>query len=310
MKIFLALLLSFMSITGFANEAAWPNKPVRIIIAYPPGGDTDIFVRKIQKRLEEELKQPLTIEYKPGASGNIGAIELVNSRSDGYTWLVALEVIITTNPYTLPNTFNLNAVRPVTLMTTRSAYLVCRNDLNVNSLKEFLEVGKKRIFSHAHAGIGSVSYYFIEAARRQFGHEVIHVPYSGTSPMLQSVVSKQVDCALVPYAVAGGAIQGKLVTALGYSGSQRSPALPEIPTFTEFGYKGPSGSVFMTLYGHREVPEPIVNKMFSAIQTVLRDPNIVSDMKSIDYRVVLSPVAETEKILKDITNKQIEYLKQ
>lgn len=262
---------------AIAQSTAWPTRTVNLVVGYPPGGLTDIGARFLSHGMAKTLGQPVVVENKPGASGNVAANEVLRS-SDGYKLLVA-NPSLTINPHTFsgpspdPTKFT-----PIGVI-LESQYILCVHPSTpAHTLAEFVtwvnaESGKG--FSYATAGSGGNTHLAMELLRERLGLPALSpVPYKGSAPAIQDVVGNQVPCILdaasllIPF-IATGKLRPILVT-----GSERHPALPDVPTATELGVKDYVMSAFIGLWGPPNLPADIVRKANAAMNESLADPVI------------------------------------
>jgi tripartite-type tricarboxylate transporter receptor subunit TctC len=273
-------------------------------VPYAPGGDIDTLVRKIEKRLEQELKQQIVVETKPGASGNIGANILANSNPDGYTWMVAVDSIITSNPYVLPVNYHLDDIKPVTILTSRASILICHSDTNIHSFMDLIRTSHNKKLFFAHGGIGTAGDWLAQSISDFYKLDITTVPYNGTGQALQAIVSKQVDCEISPAGIAHSLILANKLNPIVYTGTEKSVLLKDVPNIHEYGYKGIPGDVYNVLYVNSKTPQHIVDKMINSMRIVMSDPNIVQEMYTLDHKPLVSDTLTTNKKLSIMTDHQ------
>ena len=222
-----------------ASAQTWPDKTVKFIVPLPPGGPSEIVLRSAMEKMQATLKQPLVLENKPGAAGNLGAAEVARATPDGYTWLFTTDTLFTVNPHVYEKlAFKTGDLQPVMRASAFSQTLVCNPALGVKTVADLVRRAKEKQVSYASGGAGSPGHLSTEQFKTAAGIQMLHIPYKGPAPAMQDVIGGQVDCGfLAGPTVLPHVRSGKLV-ALAVSGSRRSSLLPEVPTVAESGYPG------------------------------------------------------------------------
>jgi len=280
------------------SAAAWPERPIRIVLPFPPGGPSDIAARLAADKMQPALKQPIVVENKPGAGGNVGSAEVARAAPDGYTWLFGPDSLVTVNPHVYKQMpFKVDDLTPVTVATRFNQTLVCNPALGVKSVAELVAKAKASPLSYASGGVGVPGHLSMELLQSMAGFQMNHVPYKGPAPAMQDVLGNQVSCGLL----AGPTVlphvrSGKLV-ALGVSGSSRSPTLPEVPTVAEAGVKGYQADFTLVLFAPRGVSEAITSRFRQAFVDALRAPDVTEKLRAGDQIVVGSSPQEAAAML-------------
>lgn len=280
------------------SAGAWPERAIRIVLPFPPGGPSDIVARLAADKMQSALKQPIVVENKPGAGGNIGSAEVARAAPDGYTWLFGPDSLVTVNPHVYKQMpFKVEDLMPVTRATRFNQTLVCNPALGVKSVAELVAKARSTPLSYASGGVGVPGHLSMELLQSMAGFQMNHVPYKGPAPATQDVLGNQVSCGLLagptvlPYVRAG-----KLI-ALGVSGSSRSPTLPEVPTLAEAGVPGYQADFSLVVFAPRGVPEPIITRFRQAFVEALRTPEVTEKLKAGDQTVVGSSPADAAATL-------------
>ena len=274
-------------------QTTWPTKPVRVLLPFPPGGPSDIVIRLAAEKMQATLKQPIVIDNKPGAGGNLGSADVARAAPDGYTWLWGTDTLVTVNPHVYKQLgFKVEDLQPVTIGTTFSQTLVCNPALGVKTLKELVAKAKAEKLSYASGGAGVPGHLSMELLQSMAGFEMVHVPYKGPAPATQDVVGNQVPCGLL----AGPTVlphvrSGKLV-ALAVSGNTRSPTLPEVPTVAEAGVPGYVADFSLVMFAPRGMPQPVVEQFRQAFVDALKSPDVTEKLRASDQQVVGSSAAQ------------------
>lgn len=264
---------------GIAQAAAWPTRAVNLVVGYPPGGLTDVGARFISTGMAKSLGQPVIVDNKPGASGNVAASEVLRTQ-DGYKLLVA-NPSLTINPHTFPGPSpDPTTFTPIGLI-LESQYILCVHpSAPAKNLQEFVawvKAESTKGFSYATAGAGGNTHLTMEYLRERLNlPKLSPVPYRGSAPAIQDVVGNQVPCLLdaasllLPF-VHTGKLRAILVT-----GASRHPALPETPTATELGIQDFVMTAFIGLWGPPNLSPEIVKKVNTAMNVALADPAIMA----------------------------------
>lgn len=294
----LAALLALAATAGVHAQGTWPERPVRIIVPLPPGGPSDIVLRAAIDKMQPVLKQPLIVDNKPGAAGNIGAAEASRAAPDGYTWLWSTDTLLTVNPHVYPRLgFKPEDLQPVMRASSFAQTLVCNPAVGVKTLAEFVrkakERGKDKPLSYASGGAGSPGHLTTELFSSAAGIELSHVPYKGPAAAIQDVIGGQVDCGFLAGPTVLPHIRSGRLVALAISGSRRSPLLPEVPTVAESGYPGFDASFSLVLFAPKGMPSPIVDAMSSAMAAALKQPDVVDRLHQSDQDVLADSPAES-----------------
>jgi len=278
----LVLSLAFSSIAIFAAHAqAWPERPVRLIVPFAAGGNTDGIGRIMAQRLSETLGAPFVVENRPGAGGAIAAELAAKATPDGYTLLVAALPVMAVVPAVSPVRYDsLKDFAPISNIATNPFVLVVNKDVPVTTLKAFGDyVRGKPGLSYGSAGVGSLNHLSMALFLHRAGLAMTHVPYKGNAPALADVVAGHIPAMFsnlsdaLPQAAAGN------VRMLAVSSQSRSPLAPEVPTVAESGFPGFSVLTWNGLMAPAGTPRPIVDRIAAAVATAVKDPAFATRLK-------------------------------
>ena len=253
----------------------YPTKVIRIIVPFTPGGGNDILARLIAPGLSETLGQPVIVENKPGASGNIGTEAAARSAPDGYTLLMASNTV-TINPSLyakLP--FDLQRdFAPVGMIASVPMILVTNPKQPYKTLAEFIAFAKAhpKTVNFSSPGSGTPQHLAGELFARMSGTQIVHVAYKGTAPAIQDVVGGHVEVAFATMASVLPYIQTGRLRALGVAGNHRAMGLPDLPTFEEAGLKGYDAALWYSLLVPVKTPSSIVDKLAATLQKSINNP--------------------------------------
>ncbi len=276
----------------------WPERPIRLILPFPPGGPSDITARLAAEKMQASLKQPVIVESKAGAGGNIGAAEVARAAPDGYTWLVATDTIVTVNPHVYKQLgFKADALVPVTLATAFSQTLVCNPAVGVKTLRELIAKAKASPMGYASGGPGVPGHLSMELLQHMGGFNMNHIPYRGPAPATQDVLAGQVPCGLLAGPTVLPHVRAGKLVALAVSGSERSPTLPDVPTMAEAGVPGYEANFKLVVYAPQGVNPAIFERFRQVYVEALKSPDVVEKLKATDQVVLGSTSAEAVKVL-------------
>ena len=260
-----------------AQADAWPGKPVKVVVNFPPGSSPDVLARAVAAPLQEALGQPVVVENRSGASGMIGAESVAKAPADGHTLLMTAGSTITTNPSIYPK-IPYDTARdliPVAAVARIVLFLVVRPSLPVNNIREFLAYLKTHPaqLSYGSAGNATGLHLAGEMLKSQAGVYAIHVPYRGASPALQDLLAGQIDFYFDP-GIALGLVRAGKLRLLAVAGLRRSSAFPEIPTLDEAGLKGFDAGTTHGFYAPAGTPAEIVARLNLEINRALALPGV------------------------------------
>jgi tripartite-type tricarboxylate transporter receptor subunit TctC len=272
----LAALLAF-SLAAFAQDD-YPNRPVRIIVPFAPGGSTDVVARILADRLGHELRQNFVVENKPGAGGNIGADAVAKASPDGYTLLMGTTGVLAINKY-LYKDMSFDADRdlaPVSYTSLITNILVVNPQVPARTVQDLVRLAKAEPgrLTFASSGAGSSTHLSAELFRSMAGVEILHVPYKGSSQALTDVMAGQVTMLFdnapssIPFIE-----QGRL-RAVAVTSTKRLPNLPEVPTLDEAGVQGYESLSWSGIVAPAATPRRVIDKLNAAIEKILREPEV------------------------------------
>jgi len=273
-KIGCVLLLSLAAFPALADN--WPSRPIKLVVPYPPGGSTDVTARVIAENLRPLLGQPVVVDNRPGAGGNIGAEAVAKSAPDGYTLLMATSTHVTNMSLykNLPYDF-VQDFAPVSQITFIPNVLVVGASLPVNNLAEFIAYVKsgKYPVNYGTAGNGSSQHLSSALFNSMVAGNMVHVPYKGGAPATADLLAGQIQAYFGPLVEVLPHIRGGKVKALGITTKKRSPLLPEVPTIAE-SLPGYEVALWNAILAPARTPADIVNKLNEAIVKVLNLPEV------------------------------------
>lgn len=272
-----ALIICLLCSTGAALAQSYPDKPIRLVVPWPPGGSVDIIGRLISVKLGQMLGQPIVIENRSGASSNIGMDTVAKSRPDGYT-LVLNTIPLATNPSLFAKMpFDVSKdFAPIALIAKMPHLLITTQALPVGNMRELLTLAKSQPgkLTYSSAGNGSTFHMAGELFKYLSNTFVVHVPYRGGGPALTDAISGQVDISFPSLVAALPFVKAGKVKALAITSSSRSPLLPEVPTIAEAGLPGYEFTSWFMLLAPAGTPHEIVTKINQAVTETMKSPEL------------------------------------
>ena len=296
-----ALALGGLSAATLPAQAqtAWPTKPIRVVVGFAPGGSTDVMARILSQQLSESLGQPVVVDNKPGASGNISASEVIRATPDGYTLLLAPTSVETANPSLFKsNVLPSRDLTPVGSVGRTQMYLVAKPQMPAKDVKELVALAKSQPgkMSYASAGPGTPPHLACELFKISTGTFITHIPYRGAAPALQDVLSGQADFVCDP-GIAFPHIRSGKVKLLGVVSSKRSPFFPDVPTVAEQGFKGDTMDIWFGVWAPNGTPADIVSRLNREMGKALVNPTLKARYGDLGAEPVAMDTAEFKTLL-------------
>ncbi|OEZ30753.1 Bug family tripartite tricarboxylate transporter substrate binding protein [Variovorax boronicumulans] len=277
----------------------WPTKPVRLVVAFPAGAPGDIVSRLMQPALQKALGQPVVVDNKPGAGGNIGMQEVARA-TDGHTVLVGPDTMLTINPHL----YRKLAIRPmedlvpVTQLAAFSQELVCFPGAGIKTLPELLAAARAKPMSYASGGPGVPGHMAMEMLLADAGVQMQHVPYRGPSPAMQDVMGGMVPCGFLASPTVGPIIRDGKLVAIAVSGSKRLGSQPTVPTVAQAGVKGYDASFAEMMAMPRATPPAVVARLQAEVAKALAAPELRERLATMDLEVVANTPEEAARRLR------------
>jgi tripartite-type tricarboxylate transporter receptor subunit TctC len=282
-------------IAARSTAGAWPDRPIRLIMPFPPGGATDANARALTKEMEHFLGQPLVVDNRGGANGIIGSDILAKAAPDGYT-LMHISVAFAINPSThkrLP----FDASRDFTPITNpivgQGALLAVNPSVPARSVVELISLAKQQQLSFSSPGVGNVLHLIAEAFNGRAGIKMLHVPYKGAGPAMIALLGGETQVMVVPPLIAMPHIKAERLRPLGYSGAKRLAALPTLGEAGLPGFQMDTG--WHAWFAPAKTPDKIVAQVYSAIHKSLQLPKLRDYFLAAGYQPVADPPAQFQK---------------
>jgi tripartite-type tricarboxylate transporter receptor subunit TctC len=308
-----ATALAVLLCATFAAQAQdYPNKTVKIVVSYPPGGGADIMARLIAQKLTTSLGQTFLVENKPGASGQIASQSVAKAAPDGYTLMIDASSYAV-NPSLFPKLpyDPLTAFAPITMLARFPNMLVVSPDFPAASVKDLVAMAKANpgSLSYASSGNGSAQHLAGELFKQQAGVHLQHVAYKGGGPAMNDVIAGHVPIFFANMASGLGQVKAGKLKALASTGTKRSANMPNLPTMAEAGVPGYEVYEWNVLLAPASTPPAIIDKLHAEVKKVLDMKDVHERLDSLGGEVVASSPAETGAFLKEQINKWAKVVK-
>jgi len=273
-----------------ARAADYPTRPLALVVAFTPGGPSDVLARIIGKQMEQSLGQPVVIENKPGAGGNIAADFVAHAAPDGYTLLMGNNSILATNE-SLYKKLTYSPGKdfvPITLIGTQANILVVNPKVPVKSLTELIELCRAQPgkINFASSGYGAAAHLAGELFKAEAHVDIVHVPYKGAAPALQDVIAGSDQMMFATAASVVGHIKGGKVRAIAVTTLKRTAVLPDVPTMDEAGLKGFEASTWHGLVAPAGTPPAIIAKLHEVAVKALQDSAVRASLQRLGVDIV------------------------
>jgi tripartite-type tricarboxylate transporter receptor subunit TctC len=297
-----ALALALLVVAPLALAQPYPNRPVTLVVPVAPGGILDTVARMLAADMGKQLGQPVIVDNKPGASGNIGASFVARSAADGYTLLVGYSMFHVGNP-SMFKSLSWDPVRDFAsvAMVAVSPHVIAVNpSVPAQTLKELVEAARKApgTLNYASPGSGSVPHVGMELFKQQNGIDIVHVPYKGAGPMMQDVVGGAVQATIATPPSILGFVQSGRVRALAVAARTRHPLLPDVPTTAAAGFPNFELEAWVALFAPAGTPPEVVAKLTAATQDALKAPAVIERARTTGMAIRYLPPAELDRVVK------------
>jgi tripartite-type tricarboxylate transporter receptor subunit TctC len=292
-SLFAALMLAAFASPTWAQ--AYPDRPVKLVVPYAPGGSADIVARLIADEWGKSLGKTLFIENRAGAGGNLGVDAVAKSQADGYT--IGLQTVsLAINPsLTAKMPYDtLKDLAPIGMVAASQHVLVVNDKLPAKDLKQLIALAKSQPgkLTYGSAGGGSTFHMSAELFKAQAGLAIVHIPYRGGGPALTDTIAGQVDMSFPVLSAAQGHVQAGKLRALGVTGTKRSPLMPDVPTIAEAGLPGYAFETWFMVFAPAGTPKPVIDKLNATLASVLQSDAVKARMGKEGFEPLVSTPAE------------------
>nr|WP_116369437.1 tripartite tricarboxylate transporter substrate binding protein [Cupriavidus taiwanensis] len=270
--------------SGSAFAQPWPARPLRMVVPFPPGSSPDLIARILTEKLAAALGQPVVVENRPGAGGNIGTGMVARAAPDGYTLLFTINGPLVTAP-TLSRNLNYDPFRqlaPVTLVATSPNVLVVDARLPGHNLREFVALARSRAgeLNYGSPGNGSASHLAMEQLKAMAGVDLQHVPYPGFPQVTTAMVGGQVQAAFMVPAIAMPQVNAGKLRVLAVTTTGRTAVLPSVPTVAESGYPGFEAISWQAVLAPAGTPQPVIDRLYRELVAIIGSADVRDKMRA------------------------------
>ena len=274
----LTTLAGASALAAPAFAQAWPGRPIRMVVPFPPGSSPDIIARLICEPLGQALGQVVIVDNKAGAGGNIGTGVVAKAEADGYTFLFTIQGPLVTAPL-LSKSLNYDPTKdlvPVTLVATSPNVLVVDPKLGANTLADFVRIAKEKKgqLNYGSVGNGSAAHLAMELFKTRAGLDIVHVPYQGFPQVVNAILAGQVQAGFMVPGIAFSQIRAGKLKALGVTTLGRAAALPEMPSFVEQGYAGFEAISWQAVLAPAGTPKAIVERVSNELIRIIKSDDV------------------------------------
>ena len=303
-KFILFFLWALTTLFSTQSFAEYPDKPIRMIVGYSPGGAADNLIRPLSERMSRILGQSIVMEYHPGAGGAIAADILAKAAPDGYTLHITDSGPMTIVPKMKKTPYNpLTDFTPLTMVGVGGVVLVTPANSPATNVKKLIELMKDKpgTWSYGTSGIGGVGHLAAEQFQIATGTKLTHVPYKGGAPAIVELIGGHVPLLFSSLGAASAHIQAGRIKALAVTSIKRSSMFPDVPTLAESGYPNFDASIWFGVVGPAKLPQAVLDKLLPAFQTALQDPAVQEAIHKEGYDSVnMTPSQMQKQIVQDL----------
>ena len=291
-----ALVGGMLAALAVAQAQNYPERPIRLVVAFVAGGATDTMTRQITEDLKEALGQPVIVENRPGANGYIAWNYVASADPDGYTLLMAENALAISQGLFKKSASSFDPVTQydaIAHVATAPLALVVANNVKADSVAELIALSRTvpNKMNYASAGVGTVAHLTFEVFKDGAGMEAVHIPYKGGGQAIGDIIAGQVEMHMASVAVAKPLVEAGRIKALAVTGAKRSPALPNVPTLAEAGVKTADVDLgfWFAVFGPKGIPDAVKAKLDNAVKTVLAKPQVRERLAKLDIEPAYAP---------------------
>ena len=297
------MLAQAVAMCGLAGSGAalaqaqdYPNRTIRIVVPFSPGGGGDVLGRLIGQKLSDALKQPVIVDNKPGASTIIATDQVAKSAPDGYTILLNVPLLVQTASLYAKLPYDpLTDLVPVTdLVTTPLWFAVGTGKVQARTLKEYVEAARAKPteYNFASVGAGSSGHVLGSALSEANQLKMTHVPYKGSTPAMLALLGGEITAVFLDYVTLKPQVEAGKVRQVAVTGTARTPITPQVPTMAELGYEGFEPASWGGLFVPAKTPPHIVKRLETEVQKIVKQPDYLAKIRDLGYEPGGSPQAE------------------
>jgi tripartite-type tricarboxylate transporter receptor subunit TctC len=291
----LALALTACTNAAQAEAQGYPNKTIRIVVPYGPGGGVSLLAQQVAQRMQEQMKQPVVIDNRPGGGGNVGADAVAKSAPDGYTLLMHTSAMASAPSLYTKLPFNpAKDFVPVTMVISTQFVIGGSPKNPAPDLKALVALAKEKpgAYNFGSSGPGSSLHLFAEMFSTIAGVKLVHIPYRGDAPMVTALIANDIQLGFLPQANGITNVQSGLIRGLGVTGTKRMDAIPKVATAAEQGFKGLEVGSWVSMFAPAGTPPDIVAAIQQNVHKAINDPQVNAWLKSTAQEPVGNTPAE------------------
>jgi tripartite-type tricarboxylate transporter receptor subunit TctC len=284
--------------TASAQPASYPNQTIKLLVGWTAGGATDLLARQLATHMAKQLEQPVVVDNRAGAVGTIAHSEASRAKPDGYTLILATNSTYAIAPHLIkPLSYGPDALAPIALVGTSPLILTVKPTLNVQSVKEVIDLARQQPgrLNYSSGGNGSTSHLASELFKDLTRTSITHIPYKGGGPATLAVASGEVDLGFVDIGVAVPMIRAGRLKAVAVSGSARSPVLPQVPTVEEAGVPRFESATKFALFAPAGTPPAVIERLAEAVRSVQKNDELKDRLRQQGIELVATGPAELRK---------------
>ncbi|OWT61886.1 Bug family tripartite tricarboxylate transporter substrate binding protein [Candidimonas nitroreducens] len=286
-----ATYAGLMLCPGFASaQGKYPNRPVKLVIPWSAGGSTDVIGRVLAESMGRDLGVSVVVENKPGATGTIGYANVARAEPDGYTLLMGTNSTFAMAPHYYKGlSYDIDTdFTPLGMIASNPQILCVNSSMHIKSVREFVDYLKKHPgkVAYASAGYGGSSHLAMEMFLAMTGTEMLHVPYKGGGPALQSLMANDTQAAFVDLSIGDAAFKSGVIRPLGTSGTRPSAAMPQVPPIADQGVPGFESLTSFGLFGPKGLAKPVAERVNKALRAAMKDPFVQKRLASFGFELV------------------------
>ena len=285
---------SAIALTSFAAHAAYPEKPIRIVVTFAAGGASDIVARTIAEPLAKALGQPVIVDNKPGAGGTLGGLDVVRSPADGYTLMLSNSTPLSIGPFTVPKQpyDPVKQFTHVAMLGVAPVLFMANPKTGPATLKDLPKAAAAPGYNFGSGGPGSIGHIVGEMAKAAMKIEMTHIPYRGGAPMTTDLIAGTIPLGIDVITAFVPMVKAGQIRALGVTTRSRSPLLPDVPTTTELGFPSLIAENYFGVSGPAGLPKDVTDALARALAQIVADPSIVKRFEELGITAVKMSAAE------------------
>jgi tripartite-type tricarboxylate transporter receptor subunit TctC len=285
---------------GLCNAQSFPARPIRLIVPFPPGGSFDAIARPVGERMGSLLGQPLVIENRAGASGNIGAAAVARTAADGYTLLLGNDFLSLNAALGTATTYNpLKDLAPIGLLATVQTVLAINPVIPAHDFSELAALSRTKPLNYGSPAPGSVGHLLGEKMNLEGTMKMVHIPYKGTGPAVTDTIGGFIDGVITPLPGVASIIRAGKLRGIGVFGTRRAEGMPELPTVAEGGGPPDTGDVWYGLFAPVGTADPVIRRLNQASADALRQPELLDALRKAGFEPGSSTPGALGSRLKD-----------